>query len=135
MTFGDSISTCLKKYFVFKGRASKYEFWFFALFLIIYFFVIGFLLGMAGVSDEGIETAGVLLVLPVLCPYIAVTARRLHDFNHSGWMQLVFVPGYFADEFIGTGWIIYTVTVVLFAIYVSQNPTKGKNRFGPAPRK
>ena len=73
--------------------------------------------------------------LGLLIPNIAVTARRLHDFNNSGWMQLIFVPGWIADEFIGTGWVIYTVTLVLFAIYVSQNPTKGKNRFGSAPTK
>ena len=27
MNFGESISTCLKKYAVFEGRASKSEFW------------------------------------------------------------------------------------------------------------
>ena len=31
MTFGESISTCFKKYFVIQGRASKSEFWWFQL--------------------------------------------------------------------------------------------------------
>ena len=31
MMFGESISTCLKKYFVFEGRASKSEYWWFQL--------------------------------------------------------------------------------------------------------
>ena len=31
MTFGESISVCLKKYFVFEGRASRSEYWWFQL--------------------------------------------------------------------------------------------------------
>ena len=32
MTFGDSIKTCFAKYATFQGRASRSEFWYFALF-------------------------------------------------------------------------------------------------------
>ena len=135
MTFADSISTCLKKYFVFKGRASKEEFWFFVLFSVIYGFVIGFAVGMSGAHQDIVDAAIGLLILPILFPYFAVTARRLHDFNNSGWMQLIFIPGWFADEFLGTGWVIWCITFILFAVYVSQNPTKGKNKFGSNTRK
>ena len=31
--FGEAIGICFKKYFVFEGRASKSEFWYFFLFL------------------------------------------------------------------------------------------------------
>ena len=135
MTFADSTSTCLRKYFVFEGRASKEEFWFFLLFTVIYGFVIGFAVGMSGASQDTMDVVIGLLILPIMIPYLAVTARRLHDFNNSGWMQLIFIPGWFADELLGTGWVIWWITFIFFAVYVSQNPTKGKNRFGLNTRK
>ena len=39
MTFGESVSTCFKKYFVIKGRASKSEFWWFQLVWSASFFI------------------------------------------------------------------------------------------------
>jgi len=35
MSFGESISTCLSKFFVFTGRASRPEYWWFYLFTIL----------------------------------------------------------------------------------------------------
>ena len=48
---------------------------------------------------------------------------------------LTFKDGKHIDEFIGTGYIIYSLTFVLFAIYCSQKSNTGKNRFGPKPKK
>ena len=46
-----------------------------------------------------------------------------------------FKDGKHIDEFIGTGYIIYSLTFVLFAIYCSQKSNTAKNRFGPKPKK
>ena len=40
MTFGQSISTCFKKYASFKGRASRSEFWYFYLFILLVYAII-----------------------------------------------------------------------------------------------
>ncbi len=135
MNFLEAITSGFNNYFNFKGRASRSAFWFFILFEIIYFFIAGLLMGFAGVTDEVFAIAVFVLVIPVLIPGISLTARRLHDFNQSGWMQCIFIPGFFIDEFIGTGYIIYSLTFVLFAIYCSQKSNTGKNRFGPKPKK
>ena len=135
MNFLEAITSAFNNYFNFKGRATRSAFWFFILFEIIYFFVAGFLLGFAGVTDEVFDIAIFVLIIPVVIPGISLTARRLHDFNQSGWMQCIFIPGFFIDEFIGTGYIIYSLTFVLFAIYCSQKSNTGKNRFGPKPKK
>ena len=135
MNFLEAITSAFNNYFNFKGRATRSAFWFFILFEIIYFFVAGFLLGFAGVTDEVFDIAIFVLINPVVIPGISLTARRLHDFNQSGWMQCIFIPGFFIDEFIGTGYIIYSLTFVLFAIYCSQKSNTGKNRFGPKPKK
>jgi len=135
MDFGSSISICFKKYFDFSGRASRSEFWYFVLFCFIYFFVAGFFLGFSGVSDAAFDGATLVLLIPIFIPSIAVAARRLHDINQSGWMQCIFIPGFVADEFLGTGWVIYVLTLALWAFWFSQTGKKGKNRFGAEPRK
>ena len=63
-----------------------------------------------------------------LPPYIGVTVRRLHDINQSGWMQCIFIPGFFADTLLGTGYVIYIVTLALWAFWFSQAGKKSKNR-------
>ena len=135
MNFIVAIRSGFNNYFNFKGRASKSAFWYFLLFEFIYFFIAGFLLGMVGVNDDIFAVATLFLVLPIAIPGIAVTARRIHDFGKSGWMQCIFIPGFVIDEFLGTGMVIWFVTFVIFAIYCSQNGTNGKNKFGTKPKK
>ena len=135
MNFIEAIRSGFNNYFNFKGRASKSAFWYFLLFEFIYFFIAGFLLGMVGVNDDIFAMATMFLVLPIAIPGIAVTARRIHDFGKSGWMQCIFIPGFVIDEFLGTGMVIWFVTFVIFVIYCSQNGTNGKNKFGTKPKK
>ena len=135
MSFFDSVISGYLRCLDFKGRSSRSEFWYFFLFIFIYFFVAGFLLGIVAVSDEVIGLATLVLLIPIFIPSIAVAARRLHDINQSGWMQCIFIPGFFADEFLGTGWVIYILTFALYAFWFSQAGKKGKNRFGAQPRK
>ena len=135
MGFAESLRTCFGKYAKFDGRASRPEFWYFYLFCFIYMFVAGFLLGMTGASDAASGGAILILMIPIFIPSIAVAARRLHDINQSGWMQCIFIPGFVADELLGTGYVIYILTFALYAFWFSQAAKKGKNRFGAQPRK
>jgi hypothetical protein len=50
-------------------------------------------------------------------------------------MQCIFIPGFVADELLGTGYVIYILTFALYAFWFSQAAKKGKNRFGAQPRK
>ena len=79
MTFGESISTCISKYANFNGRATRSEFWWWALFVFLVSLVSGTISPMLSS----------LLSLALFLPSIAVTARRLHDINRSGWWQLI----------------------------------------------
>ena len=135
MGFIEAIKSCLSKYSQFKGRSSRSEFWFFLLFSFIYFFIAGFLLAFIGSSQETMDVATLVLLIPIFIPGIAVSARRLHDINQSGWMQCIFIPGFMADGFLGTGWIMYMLTFGLYAFWFSQAGHKGKNRFGVQPKK
>ena len=92
MTFTESIKTVFGKYATFKGRASRSEYWWWYLFNII-ITMVGYpclLLGLAS-EDSTITIIGVMWLLyglATLIPNIAVTVRRLHDSNHSGWNLL-----------------------------------------------
>lgn len=79
MTFVESIKVCFTKYADFKGKADKSEFWWWALFN----FIAGICLG---IIDERLSLA---FSVATLIPYIAVSTRRLHDVDKSGWMQLI----------------------------------------------
>jgi uncharacterized membrane protein YhaH (DUF805 family) len=92
MTFQESITTCFKKYVDFNGRASRSEYWWFALFIV----VVSIVLSMVSRELSG------LFSLATLLPSITAAARRLHDTNRSGWWQLiVFIPI--------IGWIVLIV--------------------------
>ena len=106
MTFFDSIKTCFSKYAEFNGRASRSEFWWWVLFLF---------LASAAVSIAG-HAVSALFSLAVLLPNIAVAARRLHDTDRSGWLQLV---------------MLIPVIGLILMIYWCVQPGKEPNRFGP----
>jgi uncharacterized membrane protein YhaH (DUF805 family) len=89
-------SAVFKKYATIEGRASRSEFWWFTLFLVlggILFDVLDAVLGWQfGEPDIFGNRAGVLNLLfslALLVPIVCVTARRLHDVNRSGWWMLI----------------------------------------------
>ena len=90
MDIQQSIKTCLTKFATFDGRASRSEYWWFQFF---YFLVVIIAVILDGVLVGGnLESAGALEIvsqLILLLPSLAVTARRLHDVNRSGWWMLV----------------------------------------------
>lgn len=100
-SFGQAISRFFKSYARFSGRASRSEFWWVQLFLVIVqiipvpFFVVGIvMLSTAGQGDAAVGTGigltvfgGVVmgvLYLALLIPSIAISWRRLHDVNFAG---------------------------------------------------
>jgi uncharacterized membrane protein YhaH (DUF805 family) len=83
MTFQDSIRTCFSKFADFSGRASRSEYWWFALFLVVTYIV------AAMIS----EVAYWVVVVVTFLPSLAAAVRRLHDTGRSGWWLLLnFVP-------------------------------------------
>ena len=91
MTLGSAVSTCLSKYATFSGRASKSEFWWWILFVIMV--QIAAAIMTAAISPEAGGALTGLVSLGLFLPGLAVQVRRLHDTGHSGWwLLLVFVP-------------------------------------------
>ncbi|CAG9421934.1 DUF805 domain-containing protein [Providencia alcalifaciens] len=111
----------------FEGRARRKEYWMFTLvnmiiIMVLYALIISSVdyttggMGMLGVI------AGILLgiyALATIVPSIAVSVRRLHDTEKSGWWYLI--------AFIPFGGIVLLVFMCL-------EGTKGDNRFGADPK-
>ena len=74
----------LKKYAVFQGRARRSEYWYFTLFSLI----VAIILSVIG-TYIGSQLLYVLYWLAVLVPSIAVSVRRMHDVDKSGWFILI----------------------------------------------
>ena len=108
MTFLESIKTCSTKYAEFNGRASRSEFWWWVLFV----FLVSAAIGMVSQVLSGVFS------LAVLVPNLAVGARRLHDTNRSGWLQLV--------------WLIPLIGWILLLVWFVQD-SKEPNRFTATP--
>tara|TARA_B100000579_G_C22453697_1_gene675508 strand:- start:56 stop:484 length:429 start_codon:yes stop_codon:yes gene_type:complete len=90
MSFGESISTCFRKYAKFQGRASRSEYWYFVLFIFICYAIFAILAILAATYQ--IFQIIPLFIIATILPSFAVTARRLHDVNKSGWLQLLPLP-------------------------------------------
>lgn len=76
-----AVTTCFKKYFDFKGRARRSEFWWFALFVIIGTSALTFLSGIV----HAIAYVSMVFGWGTIIPLFAALTRRLHDTNRSGW--------------------------------------------------
>lgn len=124
MTFTQSIKTVFSKYADFKGRARRSEYWWFILFTVIISAVLNQVPPHLGTGDSAMDVSGSvwgnLFTLAVLLPTLAVTARRLHDNDRSGWWQLI--------------GIIPIVGWILMLIWTIKDSQPGVNRYGPNPK-
>lgn len=83
LTFFEAIYVCLTKYAEFNGRASRSEFWWFTLFVV--------LVGSALTYIH--QNATTIFLIATVLPFLAAGSRRLHDIEKSGWWQLfILVP-------------------------------------------
>lgn len=132
-----------KRYFDFQGRSRRMEYWMFTLLnILVVGVLVALILGAGGFSDladpGASDTAfveaifggfGILILvwaLIVFIPSIAVTVRRLHDRDMSGWWYLGFIVGGMIPF---VGFLVSIALIVLMAL----PGTSGPNRFGEDP--
>lgn len=116
----------LKKYSDFKGRARRKEYWWFILINVLIIIALATVESVCNISQ--IELAmhlniGLLngtYMLIMLCPTLAVTTRRLHDTNRSGWWQLIY--------------LLPIIGAFVIFIHVLEDSKPGDNYYGKNPR-
>ena len=140
MDFKTAVRICLlQKYCDFKGRARRAEFWWYVLFGAIVNAGLGMVTNAA--PYEGVMAARVVTAV-LLLPHFAVTARRLHDANLSGWLQvapvsLALLGGAAVHLDFGTSAYMCIMLAGLSGLWLlvvyARPGTVGDNNFGPDP--
>lgn len=105
MSFVDTLGYFFNHYTDFDGRARRQEYWYMCLWNLIFFFV---------------PIVNILWGLAALIPMYAMTTRRLHDINKSGWcILLAFIP---------------IVGAVLLFVWTLMDSDPGVNKYGNSPK-
>ena len=147
---------CLKHYADFSGRARCSEFWYFQLFRYLFICLSAILLSV-------MPFIGIIGIFGLIVPNFAVTARRLHDTNRSGWWQLLtIITGLITSGLVITFvyliflcaiWgidifkeedplsillfvsiICHIAAEILLLVWYCTDSQQGVNRFGPNPK-
>jgi uncharacterized membrane protein YhaH (DUF805 family) len=111
MGFTEAVSSGFGQYVGFSGRASRSEYWYWALFASIVA-IVGAVIDIIAFPDIELRPVNAIASLALLLPGLAVAVRRLHDLNQRGWWLLMFL--FIWGAFFWKG-------------------TEGSNRFGPDP--
>lgn len=124
----------LKRYAEFRGRSRRKEYWMFFLLMLILGVIASTIDTMLGFGTTWRSVTGtgysvgwathngpveILLWLAMLIPNLAVTIRRLHDLDKSGWWLLIL--------------LVPLIGAIVLLVFMCIEGTRGANRFGPDP--
>tara|TARA_B100001175_G_scaffold238941_1_gene205221 strand:+ start:167 stop:550 length:384 start_codon:yes stop_codon:yes gene_type:complete len=125
----------MKNYTLFKGRASRTEFWYFMLYWSIFYIIIIAIDKALGGNFINIKTLPFSEFIPLaklveevglltliyrpltIVPSLAVISRRLHDINKSGWWCLTCV----------------TPLIIILIIFLCKKSDEKENKYGQKP--
>ncbi|MBK5962427.1 DUF805 domain-containing protein [Rhodoplanes elegans] len=117
MTFAEAIASGFRNYVGFEGRASRSEYWFWVLFVILVSLATG-ILDYIIFGPGGLSPINALASLALFLPGLAVGVRRLHDIDRTGWWMLL---------------VITLIGGLVLLVFFVMRGTPGPNRFGPDP--
>ena len=120
MNFQQAIVSDFKRYADFKGRSARSEYWWWILLTSGIGFVFVLLEVIVGGPTSplygAVEGLSYLVNLGLFLPSLAVTVRRLHDTNRSGWWYL----------------LVFTIVgIIPLIIWFATRGTIGENQYGP----
>ena len=151
----------LRRYAEFSGRSRRMEYWMWAVFQFLISIVFQILIfavgGGAMMATGGDPTAAlaaggaimvifglaILISLAFIIPSIAVSVRRLHDTNRTGWWLLAPLGGYVL-AFLGAsmesgaiamiGMLVAIGFAITLIVFYFLDGTPGPNRYGEDPK-
>ena len=117
MRFSEAIKSGFKKCFLLEGRASRSEYWYWSLFVLL-----GSLLTAAGdvliLNDVELMPINLTFIAITLLPGLSVSVRRLHDVDKSGWWLLL---------------VLSVVGIIPLLFWSVKQGDPENNRFGSNP--
>ena len=127
MNMIEAVKSFYTNYVNFSGRSQRSALWWFVLFNLIVSVVIAMVEGGGSGSMGGGAMAytynagpvGIVWSLVNIIPGIALSIRRLHDLDKSGWWMLIA--------------LIPLIGAIILLVWDCQKGTEGPNRFGPDP--
>lgn len=146
MSFPEAIKTCLRKYFTLSGRASRSEYWWFVLFLVLVGVASAVIDSLAFGFSENAGPVETITNFALLAPQITASVRRLHDTGRPGYY--LFFPlltvglGLGLGALFGTnfgsasGLIVVLVMASGFLVslyWLIQKSEPIENKYGPGP--
>ncbi len=117
MNFQEAVASGFRNYSTFTGRAPRSEYWYWTLFAILVGIATA-VLDAALFPGIGLSPINTIASLALLLPGLAVSVRRLHDIDRTGW------------------WILIALTVIgmiVLLVFYCLRGTAGPNRFGADP--
>jgi uncharacterized membrane protein YhaH (DUF805 family) len=119
MNFWQAIASGYKNYVTFSGRAARSEYWYWVLFTVLASLACGTL--DAAIFSNDFPASSPLdsvFGLVTFLPSLAMSVRRLHDIDRTGWWVLI-------------GFTI--VGIILLIYWACKKGTAGPNRYGADP--
>ena len=112
----------LKNYAVFSGRARRKEYWMFVLFYVIFAVILTIIDVVTGLYSKtyNIGLLTTIYGLAMLVPTLAVSVRRLHDTNHSGWWYLI--------------GLVPLAGAIILLVFFCRDSDPIYNQYGPNPK-
>lgn len=92
----------------------------FALLQLILFVGAGMFLNSGGTDNSVANLVVAVFFLGIFIPSLAVTVRRFHDQDRSGWFVLIGIIPYIGS--------------LIVLVFMMLDGTEGENRFGPDPK-
>lgn len=158
MGFIEAVKHAFKNYANFRGRASRPEFWWFGLFMVIVSVAL-FILTEVGIATSAdpqlwntLAQVGTIMnlvwFLATILPVSAIWFRRLHDSNKSGWWYgltvasgiggfVLFALSALQNQILfaaGMGLAIVSgISGIVLLIFALLPGTPGPNSYGESP--
>jgi uncharacterized membrane protein YhaH (DUF805 family) len=117
MNFAQAIASGFRKYVNFSDRAPRSEYWFWTLFVVLAVSAAG-LIDYALFHNADMSPLSGIVGLGLFLPGLAVSIRRLHDLDRTGWWYLLIFTG---------------IGAIVLLVWWCMRGTIGSNRFGQDP--
>jgi len=120
MNLVEAVSSGFRNYVNFSGRAVRSEYWYWTLCVTIVVVVLGVIDERLypGTQMGAFSYLNMIVTLALIVPGLAMSVRRLHDIDRTGWWLLL-------------GFTVIGAFVLIY--WACLRGTLGPNRFGPDP--